>query len=217
TVMAAAHHHGLKRIAVQDPVPGALSYKRLLIGANVLARKLSACAPEGEAVGVLLPNANGAAATILGLTSAGRVPALINFTAGAINILAACEAARVKTIVTSRAFIEKGRLEKLVGSLAPRLQLVYLEDVRARVTLSDKLRAAVSYSRPLAASQRSPARWCHWRRSKRWLRNVGQALCRRSSPCPIRARANGLFSLLKGPTRRAPPFRALRNRRVLRT
>jgi acyl-[acyl-carrier-protein]-phospholipid O-acyltransferase/long-chain-fatty-acid--[acyl-carrier-protein] ligase len=151
-VMAAAHHHGLKRIAVQDPVAGALSYKRLLIGANVLARKLSACAPEGEAVGVLLPNANGAAATILGLTSAGRVPALINFTAGAINILAACEAARVKTIVTSRAFIEKGRLEKLVGSLAPRLQLVYLEDVRARVTLSDKLRAAVSYSRPLAAA-----------------------------------------------------------------
>src|SRR6185437_7281829 len=92
-VMAAAHHHGLKRIAVQDPVAGALSYKRLLIGANVLARKLSACAPEGEAVGVLLPNANGAAATILGLTSAGRVPAFINFTAGAINILAACEAA----------------------------------------------------------------------------------------------------------------------------
>jgi acyl-[acyl-carrier-protein]-phospholipid O-acyltransferase/long-chain-fatty-acid--[acyl-carrier-protein] ligase len=62
----------------------------------VLARKLSAFTKEGEAVGVLLPNANGAAATILGLISAGRVPALINFTSGSINILAACEAAKVK-------------------------------------------------------------------------------------------------------------------------
>ena len=117
----------------------------------MLARKLSVHATEGEAVGVLLPNANGAAVTILGLISGGRVPALINFTAGAINILAACEAAKVKTIVTSRAFIEKGRLEKLVGSLGPRLNLVYLEDIRTGVTFSDKLRAAVGYSRPYAS------------------------------------------------------------------
>ena len=157
-VLAAARHHGLKRVAIEDPMAGTLSYKRLLVGANVLGRKLRAYATEGEAVGVLLPNANGAAATILGLISAGRVPALINFTAGAINILAACEAARIKTIVTSRAFIEKGRLEKLVGSLGPRLNLVYLEDIRAGVTVSDKLRGAVGYSRPLtAASPDTPA------------------------------------------------------------
>jgi acyl-[acyl-carrier-protein]-phospholipid O-acyltransferase/long-chain-fatty-acid--[acyl-carrier-protein] ligase len=91
-VVAAARHHGPARVAVQDPLSGTLSYKRLLIGASVLARKLSAFTKEG----VLLPNANGAAATILGLISAGRVPALINFTSGSINILAACEAAKVK-------------------------------------------------------------------------------------------------------------------------
>ena len=47
--------------------------------------------------------------------SAGRVPAMINFTAGAANILAACKAAQLTTIVTSRAFIEKGRLGNLVA------------------------------------------------------------------------------------------------------
>ena len=52
-------------------------------------------AAEGKALGVMLPNANGAAVTILGLMSAGRVPAMINFTAGAANILAACKAAEV--------------------------------------------------------------------------------------------------------------------------
>jgi acyl-[acyl-carrier-protein]-phospholipid O-acyltransferase / long-chain-fatty-acid--[acyl-carrier-protein] ligase len=156
-VTAAAHSHGLKRIAVEDPLTGALTYKRLLIGAHVLGRKLSAYAAEGEAVGVLLPNANGAAATILGLISAGRVPAMINFTAGAINILAACKAAEVKTIVTSRAFIKKGRLEKLVERLAAHVSLVYLEDVRAGVTFSDKMYAAVGYSRPLAPAKSASA------------------------------------------------------------
>ena len=38
-------------------------------------------APEGKAVGMMLPDANGAAVTLLGLMSAGRVPAMINFTA----------------------------------------------------------------------------------------------------------------------------------------
>ena len=42
----------------------------------------------------MLPNANGAVVTVLALLSAGRVPAMINFTAGAANILAACKAAQ---------------------------------------------------------------------------------------------------------------------------
>ena len=79
----------------------------------------------------MLPNANGAAVTILAAMSAGRVPAMINFTAGAANILAACKAAEIATIVTSRAFVEKAKLEPLAGALAETVRIVYLEDVRA--------------------------------------------------------------------------------------
>ena len=89
--------HGWKRIAVEDPVTGSLTYKRLLLGAAVLGKKLMPLAAEGKALGVMLPNANGAVVTILGVMSAGRVPAMINFTAGAANILAACKAAEVDT------------------------------------------------------------------------------------------------------------------------
>ena len=80
-VVEAAKIHGFGRIAAEDPVSGALSYKRLLVGAAVLGAKLMPLAPEGKAVGVMLPDANGAAATLLGLMSAGRVPAMVNFTA----------------------------------------------------------------------------------------------------------------------------------------
>ena len=138
-VTEAAKLNGKGRIAVEDPLTGTLTYKRLLIGAEVLGRKLMPLAAKGEAVGVMLPNANGAAVTLLGLMSAARVPAMINFTAGAGNIAAACKAAQVKTIVTSRAFVEKGRMGPLVEALSTDVKIIYLEDVRATVSTADKL------------------------------------------------------------------------------
>jgi acyl-[acyl-carrier-protein]-phospholipid O-acyltransferase/long-chain-fatty-acid--[acyl-carrier-protein] ligase len=148
-VIEAAAEHGMRRIAVEDPVTGGLSYKRLLVGVAVLGRKLMPLAEEGGAIGVMLPNANGAAVTILGVMSAGRVPAMINFSAGATNVRAACRAAKIGTIVTSRAFIEKGRLANLVAQIEDDVRLVYLEDVRAAVSFGDKLRGLFSAKRPL--------------------------------------------------------------------
>ncbi|HKA70195.1 MAG TPA: acyl-[ACP]--phospholipid O-acyltransferase [Xanthobacteraceae bacterium] len=148
-IIEAAEIHGMKRTAVEDPVSGALSYKRLLVGAAVLGRKLMPLAEEGGAVGVMLPNANGAVVTVIAIMSAGRVPAMINFTAGLNNIRAACRAANVTTIVTSRAFIEKGKLDALAGELAKTLKLVYLEDVRAEIGLADKIRGLLAARTPL--------------------------------------------------------------------
>jgi acyl-[acyl-carrier-protein]-phospholipid O-acyltransferase/long-chain-fatty-acid--[acyl-carrier-protein] ligase len=146
----AAKLQGWGRIAVEDPVTGELSYRKLLMGAHVLAGKFEAFAGEGEAVGVMLPNANGAAATLLGMMSAGRVPAMINFTAGVANIQAACTAAEVRTIVTARAFVERARLDKLVDTLAETVRIVYLEDLRGTISIGDKIGALVRYRRALA-------------------------------------------------------------------
>jgi acyl-[acyl-carrier-protein]-phospholipid O-acyltransferase/long-chain-fatty-acid--[acyl-carrier-protein] ligase len=156
-VIQAADTHGRKTIAVEDPVTGALSYKRVLVGAAVLGTKLMPLAAEGRAIGVMLPNANGAAITILGLMSAGRVPAMINFTAGAANILAACKAAQIDTIVSARTFIEKGKLTNLVAELEKTVKIVYLEDIRATVTSSDKIRGLLNVNKPLVA--RKPDDW----------------------------------------------------------
>lgn len=152
-VVEAAKVHGKGRVAVEDPITGSLTYKRLLIGAEVLGRKLAPLAKPGEAIGVMLPNANGAAVTLLGLISAARVPAMINFTAGATNILAACKAAEIRTIVTSRAFVEKGRMGPLVEALQESVGIVYLEDVRATVSTGDKLKALWRHGRPIIASK----------------------------------------------------------------
>jgi acyl-[acyl-carrier-protein]-phospholipid O-acyltransferase/long-chain-fatty-acid--[acyl-carrier-protein] ligase len=148
-VIQAAKMHGMRRVAVEDPVTGALSYKRLLVGAAIIGRKLMRYAAEGKSIGVMLPNANGAAVTLIGLMSAGRVPAMINFTAGATNILAACLAADLAAIVTSRAFVDKSKLGPLVDELAREVTIVYLEDVRKTIGLADKLRGLIEAKAPL--------------------------------------------------------------------
>jgi acyl-[acyl-carrier-protein]-phospholipid O-acyltransferase/long-chain-fatty-acid--[acyl-carrier-protein] ligase len=148
-VVEAAAEHGRGRVAIEDPVSGALTYKRLLLGTAVLGRKLMALGAPGDAVGVMLPNANGAAVAILALMSAGRVPAMLNFTAGAMNIRGAIAAAKISHVVTSRLFVEKAHLEKIIDALGPDVSVVYLEDVRARVGAIDKLRGIFEARRPL--------------------------------------------------------------------
>lgn len=149
SVVAAAHEHGVGRVALEDPM-GTLTYKRLLIGARILGRKLSPLAPAGRSLGVMLPSANGAIVTILGLMSAGRVPAMVNFTAGATAIKAAGHVAAFDTIVTSRAFVAKGRYDALVAELDKTFKIIYLEDIRAGVGILDKLGALLRYRKPLA-------------------------------------------------------------------
>jgi acyl-[acyl-carrier-protein]-phospholipid O-acyltransferase/long-chain-fatty-acid--[acyl-carrier-protein] ligase len=154
-VAAAAKIHGRGRIAAEDLISGTITYRRLLTGAAVLGRALAPLSEPSEAVGVLMPNANATMALVLGLISSGRVPAMLNFTAGPANLLNACRAAKVRTIITSRAFIARGQLERLVEGLeagAPdmRPKLVYLEDIRDRIGLVAKIRGMLQGGRPLA-------------------------------------------------------------------
>ena len=144
-VAAAAKLHGRGRIAAEDPTAGTITYRRLLTGAAVLGRALAPLSAPAEAVGVLMPNANATMALILGLISSGRVPAMLNFTAGPATVLNGCRAAQVRTIVTSRAFIARGKLERLVEGLQAgpsdsRPRLIYLEDVRDGIGIVAKVR-----------------------------------------------------------------------------
>ena len=114
------------------------SYGSLLRMALGLGRLLSSSTLPGEMVGVMTPNAAPTLGLVLGLSATGRVPAMLNYTAGAEGLRAACKVARISNIVTSRAFLEKARLTQLVEQL-PNIEVHYLEDLKARVGLGDKL------------------------------------------------------------------------------
>ena len=136
---ARAKYRGRTLIA-EDVAREPISYNRVLLGAAVLGRRLAAESKHGDCVGVLLPNANGTVVTFMALQAFGRVPAMLNVSAGADSILTACTAAGVTTVVSSRLFVEKGKLGPLVARLEGQVRIVWIEDLRASLGLHAKLR-----------------------------------------------------------------------------
>jgi acyl-[acyl-carrier-protein]-phospholipid O-acyltransferase/long-chain-fatty-acid--[acyl-carrier-protein] ligase len=143
------YDRGLPIVADLAPVGAGMAmvelrYNKLILASVVLGQALARTTEADRPVGVMLPNAIGTAATFFALQSIGRVPAMLNFTAGADGILSACRAAKVQTILTSRRAVEKGKMDRLVATLGQHLRIVYLEDVRATIGLRDKLRGMIA-------------------------------------------------------------------------
>jgi acyl-[acyl-carrier-protein]-phospholipid O-acyltransferase/long-chain-fatty-acid--[acyl-carrier-protein] ligase len=134
---------GGKTVILEDAQRQPLTYSRLVIGALALGRKLVADTRRGERIGVFLPGVQATAVTFFGLHAFARVPAMLNFTAGPVNLKAACEIAAIGTIVTSRKFVDEGKLEDALDAIAEGRRVIYLEDVRDTVTSLDKARAAL--------------------------------------------------------------------------
>ena len=98
---------------------------------------------KNEAVGILLPSGAGAMIALFALLSRGRVPAMLNFTAGSKNLLSACKTAQVSRIVTAKKFIELAGLQKLIDELTGAVDIIYLEDVKEQIKPQDKALAIV--------------------------------------------------------------------------
>ncbi len=147
-LLSAARTHGLKKPILEDQERNPLTYLDLIRGAFALGRKISAFTAKGERVGVMLPSSVGGVVTFFALHAFGRVPTMLNFTAGIRNLKAACDLAGIKTVLTSHRFVEQGKLHDLIDALEDKAHVVYLEEVRKTVGLSDKLYAAAAAALP---------------------------------------------------------------------
>ena len=131
--------HGKHAIIAEDRERRPMSYRRMVLGSQVLGRRLAAFTAEGENIGLLLPNATASATTFFALQAFGRVPAMLNFSAGLRSMDAACKAAGIKHIVTSRRFIEAAKLDPVLAALSLRRKVHYLEDIGKEIGALDKL------------------------------------------------------------------------------
>lgn len=146
----AADRYGKAGPVLEDALGGKLSYRKLLIGARVLAARFAKMSEPGEAMGVMLPNANAAIVTFLALQSAGRVAAMLNYTAGPAAIVSALSTARIRTVLASRAFVEKAGLEAPVAAIEKAgVTIIWLEELRESVSLQEKARAFLKWRSPL--------------------------------------------------------------------
>jgi len=147
-LLEARQLHGKSKVVASDVTRAEMTYQSLLTRSFVLSGKLKLYLNGQSHVGVLLPNSLAVMATFVSLHMLKKIPCMLNFSSGSNNILHACHIAQVRTVLTSRAFIEKGKLESLLAVLQKEYVVIFLEDVRGDITSGDKIKGALKALAP---------------------------------------------------------------------
>jgi acyl-[acyl-carrier-protein]-phospholipid O-acyltransferase/long-chain-fatty-acid--[acyl-carrier-protein] ligase len=134
--MIFGRHHPI----IMDVERKELNYNQLIVRSMLLGKLFAKDTNEGEFVGQMLPNSVAAVVSFFALQAFGRVPAMLNFSAGEKNILSACKTGGVRTVLTSRKFIDLGKLDHIINAFDDnQINVIYLEDVAKKITLKDKI------------------------------------------------------------------------------
>ncbi len=141
-LLEARRANGGSTVILNDAVDRkAYTYDRLIAGSLALGKRLAAMTGKDARVGVMLPTSAGAAIAFMALQAAGRVPAMLNFTAGLAALKSACATADLRRVITSRRFVAAAGLRDLVAGLADGVEIVYLEDLAQSIGRMDRLGA----------------------------------------------------------------------------
>lgn len=132
-----------KKLAIKDKTTKSeVPYSRALIGALILAKKFKQY--DKGYIGIMIPTSAGCALATVGALMSGRVPVMINYSTGADkNAKYAQEKCSFKTIITSKALLEKINCPMVEG-------MVLIEDIMKSVTTGDKLKAALRTKLPVS-------------------------------------------------------------------
>ena len=133
-----------RRFAMADSSGRELTYGRALTGSLLVAGWVRKNRRSEKMIGLLLPSSVAGALANTGVMIAGKVPVNLNFTAGRESMASAVEQCGIRTILTSKIFLAKAKIEAMDG-------MVYLEDVLGQTSGLEKLRA-------LIAARLAPAR-----------------------------------------------------------
>lgn len=111
-----------RRFAMADAHTPKVSFGGALVRSVLLARRLKKIWAGQEMVGLLLPPSVGGALANYAALLSGKVPVNLNYTVSAATLASCAEQCGLKTVLTSRVFLEKAKLTAPGGA-------VYLEDV----------------------------------------------------------------------------------------
>ena len=131
-----------KKLAIIDRTTDKrVTYSRALIGALILSSKFKKY-DEGF-IGIMIPTSAGCALATVGALMSGRIPVMINYSTGAEgNAKYAQKKCKFKTIITSKALLEKINCPVIDG-------MIMIEDIMESVTTGEKLKVALKTKLPV--------------------------------------------------------------------
>jgi acyl-[acyl-carrier-protein]-phospholipid O-acyltransferase/long-chain-fatty-acid--[acyl-carrier-protein] ligase len=142
-----------RRQVLEDITLKPLTYRRLMVGTELLAGQFRRClppaarSPQGDPaqVGVLLPNVNGMPVTLMALWATGHTPAVLNFSTGPTILLQCSQLAGIRDIITSRTFLQKAKLD-IAPLEAAGIRFHHLEDIRMGIGAVTKILTLIQHS-----------------------------------------------------------------------
>ena len=126
------------RFAMADQTRPHVSSLQALIGSIVLARALRPFWEDQRHVGILLPPTVAGALVNVAAPLCGKTSVNLNYTVGKSGLEAAVRIAGLRTIVTSRTFVEKAKLDLPDGP-----SIIWLEDLARTIGTGQKLVASL--------------------------------------------------------------------------
>lgn len=111
--------------AMSDAEGKKLTFGAVIAGSLLLSRTLRKLLPQDRAVGVLLPASPAGAILNIALLFAGKIPINLNYTAGKEAMTAAIRQSGIVTVVSSKTFLSRVKLESMPG-------LILLEDLASK-------------------------------------------------------------------------------------
>ncbi len=137
-----AKKHGKKPAVIDKTTNSTVGYSRALIGSLILAKKFRKY--DKGFIGIMIPTSAGCALATVAALMSGRIPVMINYSTGAeANAKYAQKKCGFKTIIASRALLEKIECPVVEG-------MVLIEDLMKGVTTGDKLKAALKTKLPVS-------------------------------------------------------------------
>ncbi len=145
-ILRAAAIYGGSQYVVEDVSRRPMTYRGLLTKVYALAFVLKKLFLGEKRVGIMLANSAPSVVSFLALSRLGKTPVMINFSAGTAGVLSACRTVRLKSVLTSRRFIQQAGLEELEKALLTAgLRVIYLEEIKSAVTMPLRMLGFGSY------------------------------------------------------------------------
>lgn len=156
-LIQARRQYGGQKIIIEDQDRKPLNYNMFITGSFALSRLLGRHIGDEQRIGLMLPTSMGGALSFFALHALGRVPVMINFTAGHANVKAAAQVSQIKTVITARRFIENAKLEELIEAMGAYVRIIYLDDIRKDISFKDKLIALTASKLPFLFAKKTSA------------------------------------------------------------